>query len=178
MSFTVTKHLLQKIATSLLEDVSDNNRKTWSEFIIKNKVPVVELVSLVFEQHPVGMRFMWMIGHIADTHPSVLLPAARSFFEVRHKVTFAHYERSLAKLFYYAGIPVEIEGKVIDELFKWLVSSESDVSTRTFAVMALQRAANKYPDLKPELKAVIEDQLSKNSISFQKKAKKILSELS
>ena len=85
--------------------------------------------------------------------------------------------RSLAKFFYLAGIPEEIEGEAVSDLFDWLGDPKMNVSTKTFALLALQEPVKKHPGLKAELKAVVEDQVNRTSVSFAKKASKLLREL-
>jgi len=178
MKFKVTAAFRSKLAASLLGDVSDNNRKAWAEFITENQVPVIALADLVLEKHPVGMRFIWMIGYLADTAPGILRPAVCSFYKLKGKVEFPNYDRSLAKLFYRVGIPAEVEGEVISDLFTWLSDNKRTVSVKTFALLALVAAIKKYPDLQIELKAIIAEQLEKNSVSFRKQGTRVLNKLS
>ena len=177
MPFKVTQDFILKLSTSLYEDVSDNNRKTWAKFIVTNKVPLKDLVELVTAKHPIGMRFIWMVGDLADNYPETVVSSVKAFYDKRDEVKFPNYSRSLAKLFYRVGIPKEIEGEAINDLFTWLTDPKTDVSTKTFALLALQGALQKYPELKSELKAVVEDQMHKNSVSFKKKAITVLARI-
>ena len=72
---------------------------------------------------------------------------------------------------------IENEGEAIDLMFKWVNDPKIAVGTRNYAVTALHKITKKYPDLKPELIAVLEDQMDKNPISFKMRAKRILKDI-
>ena len=51
------------------------------------------------------------------------------------------------------------------------------MSTKNYSLFALQMVTKIHPELKNELRIVIEDQLGKNSLSFEKRARVVLGEL-
>ncbi len=169
--------LIKQISISLKQDNTDINRKRWSAYIIENTIPIVQLTELMHHEHPIAMRFSWVLGDIADNHPEALRESVPYFFKHRNEIKFPNFNRSLAKFFYLSGVPEEIEGEAIDELFKWLMDAKMNVTTKTFSLLALHRLTLKHKDLQQELKLVIEDQLGKTSVSFENKARKILAEL-
>jgi hypothetical protein len=168
------KSIINEFSDSLLIDNTDVNRKRWARHIIETGIPLADLQSVILSEHPVAMRFSWVLGELGETEPSVVFPCVKYFFAKRRDIRIPHFNRVLAKMFYLAGIPPEIEGEAIDELFKWLLDAGSNVSTKTFSLLALSNVISKYPGLKNEFRLIVEDQLGKNSISFKKKAEKIL----
>lgn len=169
--------LIDQLATSLKEDNSDECRKKWARYIIKNKIELTDLVGLLDHEMPVSMRFIWLVGDLCEHAPNVARPSVIYFYSKRNQIKFANFNRSLAKMFWLAGIPEEIEGAAIDEMFKWLLDPKVGVSAKNYSLSALLDLTNKYPEVKNELKIVIEDQLDKNSSSFEKTAMRILKEL-
>lgn len=166
--------IINELRASLLNDNTDVNRKRWAHHIVVNEIPLSDLQTIILSEHPVAMRFSWMIGDLCEHEPRVVFPCVSYIFNNRHKIRIPNFNRSIAKMFYYAGIPPEIEGEAIDELFKWLVDAASNVTTKTYALLALSKVISRYPDLTNEFRLLVEDQLGKNSISFEKKARKIL----
>jgi hypothetical protein len=163
-----------RMRQSLSEDVSEQNRRLWADLVLARHIPVTSLVNTVLEPHPAGMRFIWMIGGLCDKRPEVIYPAVRDFYEVREKVTFRNYDRSLAKMFHLAGIPQEMEGEITDQLFKWLMDPLITVTTKEYAMLALLKVVRKHPDIKGELRAVLEDQMERNTPAFRKKVARVL----
>ena len=69
------------------------------------------------------------------------------------------------------------EARAIDLLFSWLQSANTNVTTKSRALLVLFRLTKKYPELRNELKICIEEQMDRYTVDFAKRAKKILNEL-
>ena len=169
--------LVNKISISLIEDNTDVNRRRWAGYIIKNKIKVKDLFELIHQENPVAIRFSWILGGICEIAPDVVYPGIPYFFLKRHQIKIANFNRSLAKMFWLCGVPEKIEAEAIDELFKWLLDAKTIVTTKTYALFALDKLTEKHKELKNELKVVIEDQLGKNTASFDKHAIAVLKKL-
>lgn len=169
--------LISQLSISLKEENTDENRRKWAEHILKNQIPILDLVELIKLDKPVSMRFIWLIGVLCELKPEIVKPAIPYFFSVKNDVKFSNYDRSLAKMFSLCGIPKELEAEAVDMLFNWILDPAILVSTKNYSVDALLKFSENYPEIKNELKIVIEDQLSKNSVSFDKHAKRILEKI-
>ena len=169
--------LKSQLSISLNQDQSSENRKRWSAYLIENHIDLREYVDLVLSERKLALRFIWLVGDLCEQNAVYVSPAVPTFYALKDQVKFPNYDRSLAKMFLWCGIPENREGEIIDVLFSWIMNSKVSVATKTNAMLALQKVLNKYPELKQELKLVIEDQLDKNSVSFGTCAKKILLEL-
>lgn len=169
--------LADQLRISLKEDGSDANIKKWARHISEQKIAMQELLGLLDDDRYTKLRFLWMTGGLVEIDPELVYPVIPYFFAKRHEIGVPNYNRSLAKLFWLSGIPEEIEAEAIDELFNWILDAGSNTSAKSFAVLALHKLTQQYPDLKNELKLVIEDQLQKNGTSFEKRAGKVLAQL-
>ena len=170
--------LSAELGNSLLQDNSDKNRRNWAEKIVNEKIPILNLVDLLDAEKLIATRFSWMVGDVCELEPKVVFPAIHLFWSKRHEVDITNFNRSLAKMFCLCGIPKEIEGEAVSEMFEWLTDPDAIVSTKNYSLLALGNLSGKYPELGQELRAVIEDQLPKNSVAFEKCARKVLKQLS
>jgi hypothetical protein len=170
-------NLADQLRLSFKEDDSDTSLRKWGRFISENDIAVKDLLRLLDEDRFTAMRFLWLMGGLVEIDPERVAPVVPYLFSKRLEVNVPNYDRSIAKFCWLAGIPKEIEGDVIDTLFKWILDPKISTSTKSFAVLALFKQTEKHPDIKHELKIVIEDQLHKNGSSFEKRAGKILGEL-
>jgi len=169
--------LAEQLTIAFKEDDSDANLRKWAKHISENNVDLNDVLELLHSDRYTTMRFLWLMGGIVEIDPKRVYPLLSYLFSVRDTMTVPNYERSLAKFFWLAGVPPEMEAEVIDELFRWLINGRTITMTKSYAASALQNLTRKYPDLKKELKLVLEDQLDKNGVSFRKRAAKILLEL-
>ena len=72
-------------------------------------------------------------------------------------------------------IPKKYHGEVMDICFKYLESPTEALAIKVFSMTVLANLAKKYPEIIPELKLLIEDQLPHQTAGFKGRAKKILS---
>jgi hypothetical protein len=71
-------------------------------------------------------------------------------------------------------IPEKYQGDLMDICFKYLESPTEALAIKVFSMSVLGNLAKTYPDIKPELKLIIEEQLSNQTAGFKSRAKKIL----
>ena len=169
--------LITTIGESLKQINTDSNRKYWAAYVVTNQTDLMSIISLIEAEHPVAMRFSWVLGDLCETAPAVVYPSITYLFNKRGQINIPNFNRSLAKLFYHCGVPNEIEGEAINELFKWLQDTKSNVSTKSYSMLALQQLTQLYPELQHEFKAVVESQSRLNTPTFEKQAQKILLQL-
>jgi hypothetical protein len=167
------QQLIQDLRLSLSKDRSNENRQIWTEYLIKEQVELIHLVELLDAEHPVGMRFTWLLGHLLAEAPEQVAPIVSYCFKNRNQWIFPGIKRTLAKMLALAGVPEKIEGLVVDELFKWILDPQIKVAVKVHSIETLYNMVLKYPDLKEELLIVIDDQWGKNSVAFRARAKKI-----
>lgn len=68
-------------------------------------------------------------------------------------------------------------GLLTDICMKWLSSPECDVAVKYNSMRILEKIVKKYPELNGEFRAVLIDQLDKNTVSFRKYASQIIDKL-
>lgn len=169
--------LVDTIKDSLLKVNTDANRKHWSNHIKNSNIALSSLAEIIEAEHPIAMRFSWLLGDLCEQSPETVLPIVALLFNKRNQITIPHFNRSLAKFFYHCGIPEAIAGEAMDELFKWLSDTKSNVSTKRYALLVLYQLALKHPEIQPELKSAIQHQLTLNTATFEKLARNILLQL-
>lgn len=173
---TARDKIKQALRTSLANS-SGADRTQWVESIVKQNIPLVELIDLLYLDYKTAIKFSWMIGTMAERYPKKIYPVVTHVFENIDRIKIPNFHRTMAKMFYLVDIPEEIEGAAVDSMFNWLLNPKVIVSTKNYSLFGLYKLTEKYDDLKIELKEVIEDQLDKNSNDFKKRAKLILQKL-
>lgn len=166
--------LKTQLSISLIQDQSAENRKRWATYFIENQIDLKEFVDLVLSERKLALRFIWLVGDLCEINPEYVANVVPNFYELKDKVKFPNFDRSLAKLFLHCGIPEDMEGEIIEELFSWIMDAKVSVATKNNSMLALKKVLVKYPELENEFRLVIEYQLDKNSVSFRICAKKIL----
>ena len=82
--------------------------------------------------------------------------------------------RNTINIFLLLPIPEKYEGEVMDLCFKFISDTQEHAAIKSTSLGILEKLALKYPEIIPEIKIIIEDQLLHESISFKKKAAKLM----
>jgi hypothetical protein len=84
-------------------------------------------------------------------------------------------KRNSIRLLQDIDIPAKYQGELMDICFRYLASAVEPLAVKVFSMTVLANLAKEYPEILPELKLLIEEQLPHQSAGFKSRAKKILS---
>jgi len=87
-------------------------------------------------------------------------------------------KRNTVRLFQVIDIPEKYRGQVMNTCFTYISSPVEKPAVKAFSLTVLQRLSAHYPEIKQELKTIIEDRWEYETAAFRSRAKKILKELS
>jgi len=160
-----------------LQKSTHEQRKAWALIISEKQFSLKPFSKLLECKPAVPSRFLWLLSDVGNCDSKLLYNFLPYLLELRKDLGHIKTEASFANLWLIAGVPEENEAQAIDLLFNWLQSSDTNVTTKSRSLFVLFNLANKYPDLKQELKLSLIDQMDKYSSSFQKRASKILHQL-
>ncbi|MES1218558.1 MAG: hypothetical protein ABUT20_23845, partial [Bacteroidota bacterium] len=74
-------------------------------------------------------------------------------------------------------IPQRFHGEVMSLCFNYIISPAEPIAVKAFSLTVLQNLSIQYPEIKQELKTIIEDRWDFESTAFKSRAKKILKQL-
>ena len=168
---------LFKDLTENLAQSSENDRKTWAAAIVENQINLLSLSRHFLTNENTALRFSWLLSNVGQCDKNYLLNSLPTLFDYSSSVLSFNFTLSFATYWSIVGVPAQNEAKAIELMFAWLRSSTIKVTTKSRAMLALVKLVKKYPDLKTELKLILEEQLEQASTSYQKKVEKILFEI-
>jgi hypothetical protein len=159
---------------------SSRYREQLATQILADGIPLQELIDLLLEEHPVSTRFSWLLGDISTQSPDKSKEILQACFGILPQVRIKNFDRTLAKQAMICGpdLPENLEGEIVHKLFDWLIDPTTSVSTKNHCLFALENLCKKYPELKAELITCINDQKVLYSKDFQRRADKVLINLS
>jgi hypothetical protein len=135
-----------------------------------------ELVS-VFLAGPyrVTQRAGWPLSYCVERHPELIIPHLKKILD-HLKKTGIHdsVKRNTLRLLQFVEIPKRFHAAVASVCFQYLNDTKEPVAVRVFAMSVLCQIARSHPDLKQELKIIIEDNLPYASAAFISRGKKVL----
>jgi len=122
----------------------------------------------------VTQRAAWPLSYCVEAHPEIITPHLKSVLKMLDKKD-AHdaVKRNILRFLQHIEIPKRFYGIVTDRCFA-LMDPKEPIAIRVFAMTVLGEIAKKEPDLKKELRIVIEDQLPFASAGFLSRSRKVL----
>jgi len=83
-------------------------------------------------------------------------------------------KRNTVRLLQGISIPEKFHGQVMNLCFDYVNSPGEAAAVKAFSLTILEKLAGQYPEIKTELKTVIEDRWQFESAAFRARARKIL----
>lgn len=130
------------------------------------------------DEYLVVQRSAWPVSYSVMAHPAFINNHWSKLIKNLHKPNLHDaVKRNSIRLMEGLEIPEKYHGEIMNFCFKYLESPTEALAVKVFSMSVLGNLAKKYPDIKSELKLIIEDQLPNQTAGFKSRAKKILKAL-
>lgn len=115
-----------------------------------------------------------------DKNPDLILPYREKLIQnLENKNLKSSLKRNILRVLQFIEIEEEWMGGLYEKCFEFLGNPKEEIAVRAFAMVVLYNISNHFPELKPELKALIESVLEEpqGSPGVRSKANHILKKL-
>lgn len=127
------------------------------------------------DEYRVTQRAAWPLSYCVIAHPEFMQSNFDKLLSNLHKPSLHDsIKRNTLRLLQHVDFPEKYEGEIMDICFKYVESPTEAVAIKAFALSILGNLAKKYPDIIPETKIIIEDQLPQQTAAFKSRANKFL----
>ncbi len=135
-----------------------------------------ELVQVFLEgPYRITQRAAWPLSLCVQQHPKLILPYLKQILDFLDQPGIHDaVKRNTIRLLQFIDVPKRFHGQVANVCFTFLQDNKEPVAIRVFSMTVLGDISQYNPDLKRELKLIIEDQLPYASPGFVSRAKKVL----
>ena len=133
-------------------------------------------VFLQDEDHNLVSRAAWIINIVAETQPGIVLPHLAALVgRMEAPGIPGAVKRHVMSILQYVDIPEFLHGQVMNAGFSLLEDPEEPIAVRAFSMSVLAHLAVVYPEIKGELRLVIENMLMLGaSAGLRARARKVL----
>lgn len=123
----------------------------------------------------ITQRSSWPVSYCVQAHPELIqLHFASLIKNLQKKNLHDAIKRNSMRLLQFVNIPKKYQGSIMDYCFTYLQSPTEPVATKVFSIYVLVNLSKIYPDILPEIKLVIEEQLPHQTAGFKSAAKKVM----
>lgn len=127
------------------------------------------------DDYRLAQRAAWCVGWTAKMKPSMTTPHIKILVQQLER-TDVHVAviRNSVRVLESIDIPEAYHGDVMNACFKFIESPAIPVAIKAFSLTTLFNLSKIYPEIKPELKLIIEERIDHETAAFKSRGKKIL----
>ena len=131
------------------------------------------------DEYRVVQRAAWIVSIIAEKHPELIQPHIGVMVRRMQMAGLpSAVKRNVLRILQNIPLPEALHGEVMSACFDFLADPREPIAIRAFSMSVLGELAKQYPDIKSELKLVIEDGLEQEpSAGYKARARKVLGKL-
>ncbi|HUS00717.1 MAG TPA: hypothetical protein VMY77_03275 [Chitinophagaceae bacterium] len=127
------------------------------------------------EEYRVNQRAAWPVSYCVIAHPSFIKKKFGKLVKnLRKPGLHDSVKRNSIRFLKNIDIPEKYHGDIMDICFGYLASPKEAVAIKVFSLIVLGNLSKKYPEIKPEIKVLIDEQLPHQTIAFKGRAQKLL----
>lgn len=126
-------------------------------------------------EYRLAQRAAWSVSWAARKKPELIFPYIKDLVaQLRRTDVHPAVVRNSVRVLEAIDIPEEFHGEVMDACFDIITTHSAPVAIKTFSLTTLYNLSKNYPEIKPELKMIIEDNFENETAAFKSRGKKIL----
>lgn len=162
----------------ILKDYSKKHALELAGYIGSDVSRFDELMQLFLGgTYQITQRSAWVVSFCCDKYPFLITPyLEKMILNLRNDVPDA-VKRNTVRVLQNVDLPDELLGEAADVCFHLLSSKTEPVAVKVFSMTVLLNIVKKVPELKNELRIVIEDQIPYGTAGFMSRGKKTLKAL-
>jgi hypothetical protein len=145
-------------------------------YIGADKVRFAILIQLFFKgEYRITQRAAWPLSYCVRQHPELINPYYKPLLDnLARKDIHIAVIRNTVRLLQDVKIPKRYHGRVMSTCFDFVADPETPIAVKAFALTILSNLSQNYPEIRGELKLIIEEQWEQATPAFRSRARKIL----
>ena len=134
------------------------------------------LIGLFFAgEYRITQRAAWPLSYCVRAHPELIVPWFKLLLDnLQRKDIPVAVVRNTVRLLQDVAIPKKYQGRVMNSCFDFIQSPETPIAVKAFSLTILSNLSQTHPDIRGELKLIIEEQWEHATPAFRSRARKIL----
>jgi hypothetical protein len=165
---------------NLREEILQEHSKSQCEKIVKwignDQMRFDSLFRLfVSAEYRVVQRAAWPLSYCVIKNPGFIKKHwAALVSNLQKPGLHAAVKRNSIRLLQNIAIPEKYQGAIMDICFRYIENPREAVAIKAFSITVLKNLSKQYPEILPELRLLLEDQMPHQTPAFRVRAKTIL----
>lgn len=165
---------------NLRKTILQEHSKTQTSKIVKwvgdSQQRFDELVNLFLnDEYRVVQRAAWPMSYIVIAHPVLIKKHLKRIIDNLSKPSNPDaVKRNTLRLMQHINIPRSLHGRVMELCFGYISSHTEKAAIKAFSLTVLENLSKEYPEIKSEIKVIIEDRWDVETPAFKVRARRFL----
>jgi hypothetical protein len=126
-------------------------------------------------EYRLAQRAAWSVSWAARKQPDMVKPYIKDLVAVLTKENVHDAViRNSVRILEAIDIPEAFHGEVMNACFNFIQSPTTAIAIKAFSLTTLFNLSKIYPEIKPELKLIIEEKWDNETAAFKSRGRKIL----
>jgi hypothetical protein len=169
-----------KLRETILAEHSRAQTDKIVKWIGSNQQRFDELFGLFLnDEYRVIQRAGWPLSYCVQKHPELIRKHFTKLIKnLRKPGLHDAVKRNTVRILQDITIPEKLHGEVMNICFEYIADPKEKVAVKAFSLTVLQNLSRQYPDIRNEIKTIIEERWEHETAAFRSRAKKMLKQLS
>jgi len=129
------------------------------------------------DDYRVVQRAAWPLSYCVEAHPRLISKhLGKLISNLKKQGLHNAVKRNSVRLLQFIEIPVGLHGDLMNICFSYIADPDEKPAVKAFSLGVLQKLSSKYPEIKNELKLIINERWEYESAAFRSRGRKILRE--
>lgn len=164
---------------AILEEHSKRQSIKIADWIGNNEKRFNQLIDLFFNgDEVVVQRSAWVLSHTADKYPVMVQKNLPKLVEKLNGINLHDaVKRNIVRILQFLPAPKRLHAQIMNVCFNYLSDPNQTIAVRCNSMTVLLNLSKQYPEIKNELRLIINGNLKSSSAGFAARSKKVLKEL-
>ncbi|MFT3901681.1 MAG: hypothetical protein QM727_00785 [Niabella sp.] len=129
-------------------------------------------------EYRITQKAAWVLGTVGGHNPEWIKKHLRTLLtEMQKTDRHPSIRRNITRILELVNIPEKHHGVVLDCCIRYISDPRETIATQSYALGILQKLSILYPEIRPEIKMIIENRMPDASPAFRSRAKAFLKSL-
>lgn len=164
------------LRATILAEHSKAQKNKIVKWVGNSQVRFDELIHLFFtDEYRVIQRAGWPLSYIIEDHPDLIKKHIKKLLDNLNKPKIPEaVVRNTIRILQFVDLPTKYHGKIIDLCINYLIENDTPIAVKAYSLSILKKLSELYPDIKQEVKTIIEDRWDVETPAFHSQARKFL----
>jgi len=129
-------------------------------------------------QYMFTQRSAWAVRYVGENAPEIMAPwLPKLVANLQQPQLHDAIVRNTLNVFEAVPFPAELDGELADHCFNYLADPKAPTAIRCASMTILEKICQRVPELKSELRMLLEEHPEQESAGFKSRSKKVLGRL-